>query len=178
MTATNSTTDFGWVTRALHWVMALGVLAMLALGSYIARMEVGLSNLWLFGLHKSIGVILLALLILRLIWHLISPPPISLPADVAWKDRAAKAAHRAFYVLLIAVPLSGWIGSGASGLDVLLFDRVRLPPLAPVSEQWEAAAFTVHFVLTKLLAALALLHIAGALLRRDGTLRRMVRGSV
>lgn len=178
MAATNSTTDFGWVTRVIHWVMALGVLAMLGLGSYVARMEVGLSNLWLFGLHKSIGLMLLALLILRLLWHLFSPPPPSLPTDAAWKDRAARATHRAFYLLLIAVPLSGWVGSGATGLDVLLFETVRLPPLAPVSEQWEETAFMVHFVLTKVLAALAILHIAGALTRGDGTLRRMVRGAV
>ena len=176
MSALNTESSFGWVTRAIHWAMALGVIAMLGLGSYIARMEVGMSNLWLFGLHKSIGVVLLALLILRLIWHLASPPSRSLPADTPWKDSAARWVHRSFYVLLIAVPLSGWVGSGASGLDVVIFERFTLPPLAPTSEAWESAAFAVHFVLTKLLALCVVLHVAGALTRRDGTLRRMVRG--
>ena len=175
MSARNSLTSFGWVTRALHWAMALGVLAMLPLGTYVARMEVGYSNLWLFGVHKSIGIVLFALLALRIVWHFVSPVPESLPSGVAWKDRAAIWVHRAFYVLLIVVPLSGWIGSGATGLDVLVFNRVTLPPLAPVSEAWEEAAFAVHFVTTKLLAACVVLHIAGALMRRDGTLRRIIR---
>ena len=176
MAASNSERSFGWVTRALHWAMALGVLGMLPLGVYVARMEVGYSNLWLFGLHKSIGVTILALLAVRIVWHVGSPPPPSLPCDVAWKDQAAKWVHRAFYVLLVVVPLSGWVGSGATGLDVLVFNRITLPPLAPVSEAWETTAFGVHWVATKLLAACAIVHIAGALTRRDGTLARMLKG--
>ena len=74
------------------------------------------------------------------------------------------------------VPLSGWIGSGATGLDVHLFNRVPLPPLAPVSEAWEESAFAVHFVATKLLAACVVLHVAGAVIWKDGTLGRMVWG--
>ena len=177
MGARNTDVSFGWVTRALHWAMALGVLVMLGFGSYIARMEVGMSNLWMFGVHKSIGIVLLALLVVRILWHFVSPVPESLPSGVAWKDRAAVWVHRAFYVLLIVVPLSGWIGSGATGLDVLVFNRVTLPPLAPVSEAWEEAAFAVHFVATKLLAACVVLHIAGAVMRKDGTMARMVRGA-
>lgn len=177
MGARNTDVSFGWVTRALHWVMALGVLAMLGFGSYIARMEVGISNIWMFGVHKSIGVVLFTFLALRIVWHFVSPVPESLPSGTAWKDRAAVWVHRAFYVLLIVVPLSGWIGSGATGLDVLVFNRIVLPPLAPVSEAWEEAAFAVHIVATRLLALCAVLHIAGAVTRKDGTLGRMIRGA-
>ena len=176
MAARNSEDTFGWVTRMIHWVMALGVLAMLGFGSYIARMEVGMSNIWMFGVHKSIGIVLLALLVMRIFWHFVSPVPESLPSGTAWKDRAAVWVHRAFYVLLIVVPLSGWIGSGATGLDVLVFNRIALPPLAPVSEAWEEAAFAVHFVATKLLAACVVLHVAGAVMRKDGPWGGMVRG--
>lgn len=175
--AGNTADSFGWVTRTLHWIMAIGVLAMLGLGSYIARMEVGLSNLWLFGVHKSIGITLLALLVLRVLWHFVSPPPDPLPSGVRWQDRLASWVHKGFYVLLIAVPLTGWIASSASGIDTVLFNRWTAPSIAPVSEAWEDAFFAAHFVLTKLLALLAILHIAGALKRRDGTLRRIVLGS-
>ena len=176
MTAANSSGRFGWVTRTLHWAMALGVLVMLPLGTVISDMEVSFSNLWLFGLHKSIGVVLMVLLVVRVAWHLASPPPEPRPADAVWKDWLARWVHRAFYVLLVIVPLSGWIGSGATGIDVVVFDRVTLPPLAPLSEAWEEAAFAVHFVTTKLLALCVVLHVAGALMRRDGTLARMVSG--
>ena len=177
MATLNSQISFGWVTRLIHWVMALGVLAMLPLGTYIEQMEVGYSNLWLIALHKSVGVALLALLVLRIVWHLVSPPPPPLPADAVWKDRAARLVHSGFYVLLVIVPLSGWIGSGATGLDVVVFESVTLPPLAPTSETWEEAAFGVHFVATKLLVLSVVLHIAGAVTRKDGTLGRMVRGA-
>lgn len=173
----NTETRYGWVSRLIHWLMAAGVIAMLALGAYIVRMEVGFSNLWLFGVHKSIGMVLFALIILRLIWHRISPPPEPLPAGAAWQDSAARIAHRSFYVLLLVIPIFGYIGSAASGLDVLLFERWKVPSVVPVSEAWEDGAFLVHNILTKLLAALVLVHVAAALKRRDGTLRRMLLGS-
>ena len=176
MTARNTADGFGWVTRVLHWSIALGVLFLLPLGAYVARMEVGFSNFWLFGLHKSIGITVFVLLLVRIVWHRISPPPHPLPSGMAWKDRAAVLVHRSFYVLLVVVPLSGWIGSGATGLDVLIFERVTLPPLAPTSEAWEAVAFGVHRVATKLLFACVVLHVAGGLSRRDGTLRRIIVG--
>lgn len=176
MAAGNTTDRFGWVSRTLHWTMALGVLVMLPLGTLIEDMEVGYSNLWLFGLHKTIGVVLLALLVMRVVWHLVSPPPSPLPSGTGWKDVAAVWVHRAFYALLVIVPLSGWIGSGATGIDVVVFNSVTLPPLAPASEAWEEAAFEVHEVATKILLLCVVLHIAGALTRRDGTLGRMISG--
>ncbi len=85
----------------------------------------------------------------------------------------------AIYALLIVIPLSGWAASSASGLDVMLFDRWVIPPIAPVSEAWENAGWAVHGIATKLLIGLLLLHVAGALKREmegDGTLTRMIRG--
>ena len=76
-------------------------------------------------------------------------------------------------------PLSGWIASSATGIDVMFLDRWVIPPIAPISEAWETAGFAVHRVLTKALMALVVLHIAGALNRAwlgDGTLRRMITG--
>lgn len=178
MALRNGPDSYGAVSRVLHWLMAGGVLVMLGLGTTIARMEVGLSNLWLFGLHKSVGLTLLALLLARLLWHRLSPPP-PLPGPPRWQMRLARATHAGFYALLLLVPLSGWIASAATGLDVVLYDRWTLPAIAPVSEPLEDAAFAVHGILTKLLAALVLLHVAGAAKRAgsgDGTLRRMVRG--
>ena len=175
----NSPTRFGLVTRLLHWGMALAILAMLAFGTRIAGMEPGLANLWMYGLHKSIGLILLALVVLRLIWHRFSPPPAPQGAPGDWTQRLARATHGLIYLLLLAIPLSGWIASSASGLDVMLFDRWVIPPIAPVSEAWETAGWAAHGLLTKLLMGVIALHAAGALKRQmegDGTLTRMWRG--
>ena len=87
--------------------------------------------------------------------------------------------HAALYGLLVVIPLSGWAASSASGLDVMLFDRWTIPPIAPVSDAWENAAWAVHGAATKLLMGLVLVHVAGALKREmdgDGTLTRMLRG--
>lgn len=179
MAARNGPDSFGWVTRALHWSIAALVLGQWALGAVIAGMQASLSNLWLFGLHKSVGITILALMVLRLVWHRLSPPPPPSPGPPRWQIALARAAHAAFYVLLLLVPLSGWIASGASGLDVVVFGGVVLPPLAPPSVAVEEAFFQVHDVLTKALLALIALHVAGAVKRAwagDGTLRRMVRG--
>ncbi len=171
----NTPDRFGLVTRLLHWVTALAVFGLLGLGTYIARMQVNLSNLWLFGLHKSLGVTVLSLTLLRIAWHLWTPPPPPLP-DVPWRTRLARAVHRTIYALLLLIPVFGWAASSATGLDVVVFSRWTLPPIAPVSEAWEAALFLVHRVLATTLAVLILIHVAGALTRRDGTLWRMISG--
>lgn len=179
MRLANSPDSFGAVSRSIHWLMAAGVIGMLIFGTRLASMQPGLANLWLYGAHKTTGILLFALVLLRILWHRISPPPAPLGPPGAWEQRLAHAAHLALYALLILVPLSGYIASSASGLDVMLFNRWVLPPLGPVSAAWEDAGFAAHGILTKLLMAVIALHVAGALKRAmqgDGTLRRMLRG--
>ena len=180
MALRNTPDSFGLVTRILHWAMALMVIGMLALGLRIADMQPGLSNLWLYGLHKTVGLTLLGLIVLRLVWHLASPTPhpIGPPGPARW---AARGGHWLFYLLLIAIPLTGWAGSSATGIDVMFADRWVIPPIAAPSEAGEAFWFRLHDILTKLLIGLVLIHILAALKREmagDGTLRRMLRGRV
>lgn len=175
----NTPTTYGRISRALHWAMAVLILGLLALGLTLAGMEPALDRLWLYGLHKSLGFVALNLVILRLIWHRISPAPAPLGDPAALPQRLARAVHGAIYACLIVIPLAGWVGSSATGIDTLIFDRWALPVIAPVSEAWDKAGFWVHWAATRLLMALLALHVAGAVLRAvkgDATLRRMVRG--
>jgi cytochrome b561 len=179
MVLRNTVDGFGLISRLLHWTMALGVIFMLALGNRIADMKPDLSTLYLYGLHKTLGIVILALAVLRLIWHRFSAPPPPIGPPSAWGAWAARAAHALIYVLLISIPLTGWFASSATGIDVMIFDRWKLPPIAPVSELWETRGFAVHDILTKALFGLILLHILGALKREidgDGTLTRMISG--
>ena len=178
MALRNGPDSFGLVTRLIHWVTMLLVVGQLALGNRIEEMAPGLANLWLYGLHKTLGFLILALILARIIWNMASPPPKPLGQRNAafW---AARAAHWAFYVLLIAIPLTGWAGSSATGIDVMIADRWTVPPLVEASEFGEAMWFRWHDTLTKLLIALIILHMLGALKREmegDGTLTRMLRG--
>lgn len=179
MALRNSEDSFGLISRLLHWTMALGVVFMLALGNRLTELKPDLSTLYLFGLHKSLGILILSLAVVRLIWHRVSPPPRPVGPASAWATKAARAAHALLYVLLIAIPLSGWFASSATGIDVMLFDRWVMPSIAPVSELWEKRGFAVHGILTKLLFGLVVLHILGAMIREiegDGTLTRMISG--
>lgn len=176
----NGPVEFGLVTRAIHWTMMLLIFGQLALGLRLGSLEPGLANLWLYGLHKTVGFLVLALILLRIAWHIASPPPPPLGPRNAlfW---AARAAHWAIYLLLIAIPLTGWAGSSATGIDVMFADRWVIPPIVEASEECETFWFGLHDILTKLLMTLLALHILGALKRQaegDGTLTRMIRGRV
>ncbi len=175
----NHAAGFGLISRALHWATAALILAQIALGLGIARMQPDLSTLWLFGLHKSLGFTVLFVTLLRLVWHRISPVPQPLGAARSLPNRAARAVHAALYLCLVLIPLTGWIASSASGLEVVIFAHLTLPAIAPVSAAWETAGFALHAALVAAMAALLAVHIAGALLRAakgDGTLSRMLRG--
>lgn len=174
----NGPAEFGLVTRVIHWTMMLVVIGQLALGMRIADLEPGLSTLWLYGLHKSLGFLILALIIARIGWHMASPPPLPLgPRDVGFW--AARAAHWVIYGLLVAIPLTGWAGSSATGIDVMIADRWIVPAIVAPSEAGEAFWFGLHDTLTKLLMVLIVVHMLGAFKREmdgDGTLTRMIRG--
>jgi cytochrome b561 len=173
----NDATRFGLVSRVIHWAMAALIIALLILGTRLTTLQPGLANLWLYGLHKTMGLVAFALVLIRLIWHRISPPPAPIGPPKAWQTRLAKGVHHLTYALLMLIPLAGWAYASATGLDILFADRWVIPPIAPVSETWETGAHLAHSLLTKLLMAALVLHVAGALLRGvkgDGTLSRML----
>lgn len=181
MAARNSADSFGWITRVIHWLMALGLLGALGFGAYLSRIEPSFSNLWMYGAHKSVGIVLLVLVLVRILWHRLSPPPHSLTEGIApWQISASRWAHRGLYALMLIVPLSGWIGSSATGINVVVFGAITLPNIAPASERWDEIGFLVHDITTKLLMLVIMVHVAGALSRhfghKDATLRRMLRG--
>lgn len=182
----NTPEAFGAVALTFHWLVALCVFAMFAIGFYMTSLPVTDPLAYsLFQLHKSLGFTILILVVLRFLWRLGNPPP-ALPAHMpAWERFAAKATHYAFYLALVALPLSGWVLVSASPYNIPthFWGLVEWPHLgfvasSPDKEAWEAAAETVHKIV--LWAALALigLHAAAALrhhfMLKDDILARMV----
>ena len=110
MTLRNTTDSYGLVTRVLHWLIGLSIIGMLIFGTIIARMKFTLDNLWVYQVHKSIGVTLLVLVLVRIAWHLTTGKPDDLPMP-RWQASVAHGVHALLYVLMIAVPMSGWIAS-------------------------------------------------------------------
>ncbi|MCU0903187.1 MAG: cytochrome b [Tabrizicola sp.] len=180
MTLRNGPDSFGIVSRMIHWLMALLILIMIALGLRISAMEPGLSNLWLYGLHKTLGLTALALVLLRILWHAISPPPG--PIDTTgWRRLAIRTWHWTLYALMIATPIAGWAGSSASGIDTVIFGSVVMPPLVEANETSEFVWFILHEIFAKTLLGMVIVHMLAALQREmagDGTLTRMLKGRV
>lgn len=161
----NGPDRFGWVSRVLHWVMAALILWQLGLGLYMAQVAQGMAAVPLYGLHKSLGLVALALALLRLGWHRLSPPPPPQGDPAALPQRLARAVYHLLYLLMLALPLAGWIGASASGITTIAFNRWTVPPIAPVSAGIEDAAWLAHAGLAAVLAGLLALHVAGAVLR-------------
>lgn len=172
-----NTTMFWWPARALHWLMAIMILAMLFVGAGMVA-SVSQRHAWLLALHKPLGIAILALAVLRLALRLWRRPP-PLPRELGPAQRlAAQASHWLLYALMLAMPLIGWAMLSAGGDPIELGAGLRLPPIAPFDPAWFAPLRWLHRTLAYALFALVLLHLGAALhhglIRRDGVLRSML----
>lgn len=162
---------------ALHWLLALALLGLLAMGAYMTSLPFSPSRLKLYNWHKWAGILVLALSVARLAWRLTHRPPAD-AAMPAWQRRAAHAAHAALYLLFFAVPLAGWAYSSAAGFPVVLFGVWPLPDLVGPDRALAETLKSVHGTMAWTLLALIVLHVAGAmkhqLIDRDGLLHRML----
>jgi cytochrome b561 len=137
------------------------------------------ANPWAPGVHKSIGLTILVLTLVRIGWRLTHTPP-ALPADMpSWQVLLAKGTHWLFYVLLVAVPLSGWIFSSAGPYPLNWFGLFDIPKLAVEKGSMLAeAAHEGHEIMGQFFIPLLLLHVGAALYHhfrlKDGVLRRML----
>ena len=180
MALRNGPDTFGLVTRVIHWLMALLILSLIALGLRLAWMEPSLANLWLYGLHKTLGLTALALVLLRILWHIVSPPPAPI-GQPGWQRLFIKAWHWTLYALMIATPIAGWAGSSASGIDTVFAESFTVPPLVEPNEASEFVWFILHEIFAKTLLGMLIVHMLAAFKREmegDGTLTRMMRGRV
>ena len=166
--------------RTLHWLTASLVLFTLPLGLVIANDWGGPLQDQLYNLHRSIGALLLPIVIARLGYRIGHPPP-PLPDDIpAAQQQAAPATHWALYALLTVQPFVGWIATSAYGAPITVFGLFELPPIWPQDRALSEQLFLVHQVMGAAIAAFATVHIAAALfhhfVRRDGVLIRMISG--
>ena len=161
---------------ALHWLLALLIVANFALGAYMHDLPFSMTRLKLFNWHKWAGVTILALSALRLAWRLTHRPPADLPAP-AWQQQAAHGTHLALYALFFAVPLVGWAYSSAAGYPIVWFGVLPLPDFVPKDKALAELIKPWHETLAWALMALVALHIAAAIkhqfIDRDGLLARM-----
>jgi cytochrome b561 len=161
----------------LHWLVAALVLAQFPLGWWmqeIAKQPPG-PRVEAFNLHKSVGLTIAALMLVRIAWRLGHPAP-PLPAMPLWQSRLAHVTHFLLYAVLIALPLTGYLGSAYSGYPVKFFG-ITLPAWAGKDLALKDLMSATHLGLAWTLAFAFAIHMAGVakhvLVNRDGLLRRM-----
>lgn len=162
--------------RLLHWLMAACLIAMFFIGVGMVS-TVMPKYLPLVGIHKSLGVAILVLALIRLAVRLSTGAP-PLPADLPGPMRiAAVLSHYALYVLMIVMPLLGWGMLSAGAYPIVVYGGLRLPPILPESASLHTLLWGAHFYLAFAFFALVLLHVAAALfhavVRRDGVFEAM-----
>jgi cytochrome b561 len=164
--------------KALHWLVAVLIVVQATLGVAAVAWRLSPAKLHLFVWHKSLGMLILALVAVRLAVRATHRAP-ALPATMPRLERrAARASHALLYALMVALPLSGWVVNSAANVPVRLFWLLPLPAIAAPSQSLEAVAARTHLMLVVALAALLALHVAAALrhhrVLRDDVLRRML----
>ncbi|WP_151448282.1 cytochrome b [Lacisediminimonas profundi] len=164
--------------KALHWTMALILFGMLALGFYMSDLPLSPQKLQLYSWHKWAGVSLFLLVLVRLSWRLGNRPP-PLPAAMSNKMQyAAHAGHLALYVLMLAIPLSGWLMSSAKGFQTVWFGVLPIPDLLAKDKELGVLLTDVHGALNLIFIAVLVTHIGAALkhhfIDRDDILTRML----
>ena len=181
MTSSSQPSRYSKVAITLHWMIAALIIGLIVFGMLMTKDWMP-QRFAIYQWHKSFGILVLVLSVLRLIWRFTHKPP-ALPSGMpAWEMLAAKLTHIGFYVLMIGMPLLGWAMISASKLPIenQLFYLIPLPDLPGVSpsEAAEARFKALHDLGAKLIILLFLLHVGGALkhhfIAKDGTLARMI----
>lgn len=182
MTLRNTDQRWGWVSQALHWTIAVLILGMAVLGFLLDEVPKSPKYFWVYDLHKSTGLTVLALMLVRLGWRLWAGAPRPVPGTPTWQEWIAKLTHWAIYAMAFLMPISGWLYDSASGLRALTwFGLFTVPKLAAPDRDLRGLAHDMHETGIWILLALLAAHIGAALYHhlvvRDRTLVRMLPAS-
>jgi cytochrome b561 len=169
---------YGRVAIALHWLIAVLILAQIAFGWFLEEIPRGTPMRGFYvNLHKSTGLTIALLIVFRLGWRLAHPPP-QLPSFVpTWERMASRVNHLGLYICMLVMPSSGYIASNFSKFGVKLFNVVLLPPWGIDDKRIYAVFNTAHVATSYLFVGLIALHVFAAVrhaFRHDGVFARMV----
>ena len=165
------------VAVLLHWASALLIVAGAGLGLTMTDLPLTPAKLRYYAWHKWIGITVFLVAALRLAWRSFVPPPPFAPMP-RWQLNAARTVHALLYALMLAIPVSGWVYSSATGVSVSYLNLVPLPNLVPKDKALASVLLTLHQTLNAMLGVALLLHIGAAIkhqwIDRDGSLSRML----
>ncbi|MDX2322106.1 MAG: cytochrome b [Moritella sp.] len=177
----NTKTDYGWISILLHWIMALAIFGMFGLGLYMV--ELTYYDAWYKGsldLHKSIGILLLGLLLIRTLWRGINTNPDSADERASkFEVTSAHLVHLGLYLLMFTLMVSGYLISTADGRGINVFEVFTVPAIPFAIDNQEDIAGQIHEILAWALIAVAGIHALAALkhhfINKNNTLIRMLK---
>jgi len=178
MKAPATTESYTRTAITLHWLIALLIFIGFSVGWIMTDIP-GLTpaKLRYYSWHKWIGVTIFLFVCVRVLWRLTHRPP-PLPSMPRWQHMGAQITHGSLYVLMVAIPLAGYLYTYAAGVPVVYFGLIQLPPLVPPNPAHKIFWKNVHIGLNFTMAVLVIVHVAAALghqfVRRDGLLGRML----
>jgi len=176
--SSNPQTEWGPAAKLFHWSTAILILIMIALGWLAVAYPLSPTKITLFTWHKSLGLVVLAWVVIRLAWRLTHPAP-ALPAGMSRSgQRTARLAHGSLYALMLLMPASGLVINGAADFPLKWFGLFIVPPVVAPDQGLQEAAETVHYILFWTLMIVVALHAGAAFhhhfVRKDDLLRRML----
>jgi cytochrome b561 len=165
-------------SKWLHWLVAASVLTTIPIGIAMGRVAKGSLQDALYTLHKSIGILILALMIARLINRIVVGAPAPAPGLARWQRIVSSATHGLLYVLLVLQAIGGWLANSAYGAPTPFFGLFELPSLMAKDQAVADTIFRNHRIFGFVIAGLAAMHIAAALqhyvIKKDRVLQRML----
>jgi len=163
---------------ALHWLVAITIVMTFGVGFYMHDLPLTPFKLKIYSWHKWAGVTIFLLVLFRLIWRFTHRPPGPPAGMPAWQHVAAELTHWLIYILMIAIPVSGWLMSSAKGFQTVYFGVLPLPDLLAKNKELGNLLATVHMMLNFTLIGLVLGHAGAAIkhhfIDRDDVLIRML----
>lgn len=169
---------YSGIAKLLHWVVAACVLTMIPVGLIMNPVGPGTLQNVLYTVHRSLGVLVLFLMLIRLVYRLMHGAPAPEPTLNAMQRIVSHLVHMALYPLIIAQALIGWIATSAYGAQISFFGLFPVPALVAKDQSLSEPLFQVHMLLGFAIAALLVMHIGAALfhyfVRKDGVLQRML----
>jgi len=178
MTYGTRTDHYPETSKLLHWLVAVCVLTTAPIAIAMTNVSKGPTQDFLYNFHKSLGVLILILMILRLINRLAVGAPVPDPQIEPWQKTVSSAVHTLLYVLLLAMPIVGHIANSAYGAPTPFFGLFNLPPFVGKNEALATQLLTLHRWVGFLVIALVLMHVGAALyhyfVRHDTVLQRML----
>ncbi len=170
---------WGAVSQTFHWLIVLLILAIATVGLVMVDLPKTPKYFWVYTLHKSLGITVLILAVLRLGWRLYAGAPPAVPGTPRWQERVASVTHWLLYALIFAMPLSGWLYDSSSGLRPFRwFGLFLVPKLSPPNPSLRELSHDTHETLFWVLVCLVALHAVAALhhhlVQNDATLVRML----